>query len=413
MEGHGVYITRDGGASWSPFALAGQSINALAWAHTDWTWVGTEDGLWRLAAQDGAAQQVAGADATVMSVAATTQGRVAMGLYGGGLWLTDDGHTPSGAANWQQPEVALHAPPVVTSSDEQLFALDGDGEIAHSEDGGALWRAPQQAPPAMAYALDSVRVVTPDGAALAVVFAALESGVARWDAATGAWIAAGDDASHAAALGIALSPNFGEDHTLLALGHESSLRLSHDDGATWQSITGPWRAQSLLQARVGPDSGRSLLAISVQPAETGHFALTVWESGDQGATWEVLAGLTSGVPAILLAWPHDATESALFLATQHRVIKLFQTGDPPTLQVHQYLFEEGVRVTALATAADYDRSQVVWAATSGGLYRSVDRGVTWAPILDLPLGFPVVWLQVTASHVNAITLGGRVWRAAL
>jgi hypothetical protein len=114
-----------------------------------------------------------------------------------------------------------------------------------------------------------------------------------------------------------------------------------------------------------------------------------------------------------MAWPQDSDEHAIFLATQHRVIKLFHQGDPANLQLHQHFFDEQLRVTALSPAPDYPYSNILWAATTGGLYRSVDRGLSWGLVLDLPLDLPVVWLDVTLTHVNIITLGGRVWRAAL
>jgi hypothetical protein len=126
----------------------------------------------------------------------------------------------------------------------------------------------------------------------------------------------------------------------------------------------------------------------------------------------VLASLSSGVPAVMTAWPKDNVEEAIFLATQHRVIKLYNQGEPVTLQVHQHFFDEALSVTALASAPDYVESGILWAATTGGVYRSVDRGLSWGLMLELPLGLPVVWLEATFTHLNAITLGGRVWRSA-
>lgn len=414
MEGHGVYVSRDGGENWASFALTDQSANALACVRAGVLWVGTDDGLWRVDVGTGDAVQVTAVADTVMSLAVNGQGQMAVGLYGGGLWLTDDCDGDPQAMIWQQPEVALHAPPVVAQVGDAIYALDGDGLIAQSEDGGAQWAAMASESPEIVFALDGARVAAADGSQSSMIYAATASGLAVWDAATEAWQAVGQvPLSGDAVFSVDLSPTFGEDQTLLVTGPASELLISQDGGTSWQTSTAPWAGQSLLHAHFAPDSVNELVAITVQPTESGHFALTVWNSTDLGQQWEVLAGLTSGVPAVVVAWPHDDTEHAIFLATQHRVIKLFHAGEPPTLQVHQHFFDEALRVTALALAPDYVHSQIIWAATNDGLYRSVDRGMSWALVLDLPQALPVVWLDVTFDHINAITLGGRVWRAAL
>jgi hypothetical protein len=362
---------------------------------------------------------VAAAGEIVMSVAATTQGQVALGLYGSGLWLTDNGNGPVEAIVWQQPEVALHAPPVVMPVGDDyfaqlLFAHDADGQVARSADGGAQWTDVADKIPAVTYALSGTRHTAADGAPLTTLFAATDRGLARWDEASGNWqLDLTPSLSEGGALGVDLSPTFVDDQTVLVVGHANDLYIATDGGVTLQAVSGPWAGHSLLSARFAPMSAAEVVAVTAQPTGSGHFALAVWESHDQGQTWATLAGLTSGVPAVVMAWPHDPSERAIFLATQHRVIKLYMEGEPSTLQLHQHFFDENVRVTALAVAPDYSHKQIIWAATSEGLYRSVDRGMSWALMLDLPQGLPVVSLAVSTTHVNAITLGGRVWRAAL
>ena len=414
MEGHGVYVSHDGGENWAGFALDGQSVNSLACADADWLWAGTEDGLWRVATGRGEATLVTGAGEVVLAVAATAQGQVAIGVFGSGLWLTEDGRGAPTTIVWQKPQVALHAPPVVTSAGHELFALDADGFVARSEDGGALWLEMESANPEGVFALGGGCAHADNRAGAHVLFAATSGGVSRWDGAQGAWLDASSEAfPHGAALGVDLSPFFHDDQSLLVVTEASGVLLSQDGGATWREITGPWQGQSVLRATISPDNASEMVALSVQPTETGHFAVTVWHTVDLGERWEVLAGLSSGVPAVMMAWPSDATEHAIFLATQHRVVKLYSQIDPPTLQVHQHFFDESLRVTALSPAPDYTEQGTMWAATSGGFYRSVDRGMSWGLMLELPLGLPVVWLEVTLTHIHAITLGGRAWRATL
>jgi hypothetical protein len=288
--------------------------------------------------------------------------------------------------------------------------LDSDGFMARSQDGGAQWLAMESATTEGIFALDTGM----DESGSPSLFAATGMGLARWDRTEALWQAVAREALPGqSALAVHLSPAFVNDQTVLVVAHEGAVQLSQDGGATWQSITGPWRGQSLLRAQFGPDNPSEVMALTVQPTDAGHFAVTVWHTIDLGNRWEVLANFSSNVPAVITAWPEDAAEHAIFLATQHRVVKLYNQIDPPELQVHQHFFDERLSVTALAPTPDYAESHAIWAATTGGLYRSVDCGMSWGLIVELPLGLPLVWLEATSTHLNAITLGGRVWRASL
>ncbi|MCC6453994.1 MAG: hypothetical protein IT328_03550 [Caldilineaceae bacterium] len=410
MEAHGVYVSRDGGENWVSLGLPGQSVNSLACPRADLLWAGTEDGLWRMAAGSGEAVQVGAAGEVVLSVAASAGGQVAAGLFGGGLWLVEEEGTGSQPLVGHTPALAVHAPPVIAASGADLFALDSDGLMARSHDGGAQWSAMESATAESIFALGAGL----DGEGSPSLFAATDMGLSRWDPAQALWQEVASEVfPDQTALALALSPTFGSDQTLLVVAPGGALQLSQDGGATWRSITGPWRGQSLLRAQFAPDTPREVIALTVQPTDVGHFDVTAWHTIDLGESWEVLANFSSGVPAVMTAWPEDAQEHALFLATQHRVVKLYNQIEPPELQVHQHFFDERLSVTVLAPAPDYAESHSIWAATTGGLYRSVDCGMSWGLMAELPLGLPLIWLEVSATHLHAITLGGRVWRATL
>lgn len=412
MEGHGIYASRDGGENWEVLALAPLSVNTLACAQSDVLWAGTEDGLWRVATANGDAEQVMGAGEVVMSVAATVEGHVAVGLFGHGLWLAEDGQGDGQGIRWQKPTLALHAPPVVTAIGDDLFALDTDGMMAHSQHGGSHWSEMASASPDSVFALDGALVGEEEGGL--ALYAATGTGLSRWESNGAAWQEAAAEAfTDHTALGVDLSPAYASNRSLVVAAHDGALMLSQDGGDSWREITGPWQGQALLRAQFAPDSASEVVALTVQPNETGHFAVAVWHTIDLGKNWQVLAGLTSGVPAVMMAWPADSVEHAIFLATQHRVIKLYNQVDPPELQVHQHFFDENSRVTALSPAPDYSARHIIWAATTGGIYRSVDGGMSWGLMLGCPLGLPIIWLEVTHSHVNAMTLGGHIWRAML
>jgi photosystem II stability/assembly factor-like uncharacterized protein len=436
LEEHGIYVSRDGGENWTSLSLnrpefnqnLGHSVNTLACPQAGLLWAGTEDGLWRIETNRGEAVQVTGAGEVVLSIAATGEGQIAAGIFGSGVWLSaDDGTT------WEQPLLAVHTPPVIvavnttlhrevdTGGDialSDLFALDSDGFMAYSTDGGVQWLEMKSATPEGVFDLDGAVDATGNG----TLFVAASGGLLRlaYGGTDGeaAWQRVDAEAFAAqSALSVDLSPSFAHDQTLLVIGHLGELLLSQDGGSSWRSVTGPWQGQSLLRAHFSPDNPSEVVVLTVQPTEVGHFTVTVWHTvglGQKGEIkWEILAGLTSAVPAVMMAWPVDADEKAIFLATQHRVVKLFNEGEQGELQVHQHFFEEGVSVTALAPAPDFGVAGTIWVATTAGLYRSVDRGMSWGLIIELPLGLPLVWLEVTSTHLHGVTLGGCVWHAAL
>jgi len=109
-----------------------------------------------ISTKPGKAEQVAAAGEIVMSVAATASGQVAFGLLGNGLGLTDFGFGDPQAIAWHKPLVALHAPPLITNAGNTLIALDSDGQMASSVEGGAVWLELERPPAEEIFAIDTV-----------------------------------------------------------------------------------------------------------------------------------------------------------------------------------------------------------------------------------------------------------------
>lgn len=423
MEEHGVYWSQDGGESWLPLGLGGESVNSLAITAQGQLLAGTLNGLFvaplaELAEPTWQPLDTPG-DTIVLTVAAAGTW-VAVGTYGNGLALATL-TTGEGSARpaWQSIDAPLHAPPVIvaaTASD--WVALDSDGALAHSADGGATWTP---LPPGSDEGVFGVHGSV-DAQGNPVYFAATGDGLLRWQPGQ-AWQPLGAAALQAhPILAVELAPDFAQNGTLLVVSANGLILLSTDGGVNWRELVGPWPGQTLLQAHFAPHGGPvgELLALTTLPTPEGHFSLNLWESHDLGVNWENLAALTSGVPAALTAWPRDGQERALFLATQHRLLKIY-TPDAASadgsadgsgqadVSVAQHFFDEATRVTALAASPTYDADGMLWAATTSGLFESNDRGISWVHRADLPGAVPVVALHAQPADLRAVTLGGQVW----
>lgn len=402
LEDHGVFVSRDGGESWVPFGRAGVSVNCLAMGTDGRLWAGCGDGL-HVADAAGNWTRLTPPVEAVLSLASRGDA-LAVGAYGEGVAFSLDGGT-----SWQMPELALHAPPLLAlAGAADWMALDADGLLAHSKDGGATWRNLPALEVNGVFGIHGRQ----NAAGEPVYCAATGIGLCRWDGDAGWPLVADAPFIDHTALAVELSPTYADDTTMLVVGHGGVLMLSTDDGATWQELAIAWRGQALHQAHFKPGAVTShgLLALSVQPTESGHFAFALWQSDDLGLTWETLAGLTSGAPAVVMLAPHDGQEGAIFLATQHRVVKIFHPDGSAAHAVHQHFFASGTRVTALAASPDYAHDGVLWAATSAGLMRSAERGLTWEPVGELPDAMPLVTLLASSAELRAVSLGGQVWR---
>ena len=80
---------------------------------------------------------------------------------------------------------------------------------------------------------------------------------------------------------------------------------------------------------------------------------------------------------------------------------------------HQHFFAEDTRVTALAASPTYALDGRLWVTTSGGVFRSDDRGMTWSAAGAGPGGAPLVALVAGEASLVAVALGGQTWQATL
>lgn len=401
MEAGGVYRSQDGGRSWelAGEALAEIGVNALATVG-DQLLAGTATGLY--ASIDGGETWTPQlADLPILDLALAENGAGLAAIYQQGIVARN-----LQTRDWQSSSTGIiaHAPPqVVQGSDGLLLALDNDGEMALSENGGADWQpfsSPDISSPVTAIAHNGFGDEECFYAASMSTLYCLPLNERQWHSLLLPPLE-GDDAI----LQLAISHSAGQVTIALGTALGDVLRLDDEERA-WQKLDSPWLGMELLALFFAADeAGEILHALTAGQNANQNYEIELWRFDDQlGGGWSNLAALESESPAVLTLATHDS----IFLATQNRLIRLFVNAESGEKDVAQHFFAEGERITALAKSAN---SEELYTSTTGAIYRSNDAGGNWHEVAELPAAQPVVALlhSPDTQTLVAVTLGGSTW----
>jgi photosystem II stability/assembly factor-like uncharacterized protein len=195
---------------------------------------------------------------------------------------------------------------------------------------------------------------------------------------------------------------------------------SEDGGATWHGIyhvpvdyapSGEWNSIALDPSRenhllAGNRPGAAILE-SNDNGQSWHYRWPGFD--DQGDPRPDIAGVVTAIvfapsdPDIVYAAMADGT-CALFhdpCQPSHGVIVSTDGGT-----TWEQSMDDDVReVSVLDLAVDPGDTQIVFAATETGLYRSTDASVTWSPVTDLPDGLRVLTVAISPIDGDEVLAG--------
>ncbi len=217
-------------------------------------------------------------------------------------------------------------------------------------------------------------------------------------------------------MSLVVSPDFGEDHTLIA-GTHTGIYLSENGGNTWRSAQMPPSTSMVLSLCFSPhylsdgiilagtledgvfisdcrgerwlsqsfgllDPTAYCLAISTNFAQDGLIfagtGSTVYYSYNGGRAWRQLGFPEEAAPVLSLALEMDqAGDFTLFAGTESQ--GLFRSMDQG--QTWQALVLPAATVNALSVSQDNTH---LLAATEVGILQSGDNGETWSEVLSMP-----------------------------
>jgi hypothetical protein len=403
-EADGLLRAEDGGATWrSVPGLPGPSVTALAFGPG--IAAATNQGVF-LSDDGGVGWRPAGAlPAPVLSLAWTGAALVA-GLHKGGVARSGD-H----GATWASARVGgglftqLAVSPAF-AHDRRLFLAGPDEGVWLSADGGATWSERKEG-------LDDATLfglaISADYARDRCVYAATSAGIRRSRDGGASWQAI--PAVSEPVRAVATAPP--SDHplpTVVAALADGRLVVSDDRGQTWRSLGAPFDGAQVASLAV---SDRSVFAACKAGSEW-----VVWRWTETDGRWRRwLVEPADGTADTGLLPLAVAPDGSLFAALGARVLRpapgayAVQAGERRPLWRSASL--PAGSVTALAVSPGFARDRTVLAATSDGVFVSLDGGQSFAPSLASPgmLGLALSPGYPDDGLVYALGLGGGLWRA--
>jgi photosystem II stability/assembly factor-like uncharacterized protein/DNA-binding beta-propeller fold protein YncE len=249
-------------------------------------------------------------------------------------------------------------------------------------------------------------VVSPDFARDQTIFATTGQGLYRSRGRPWKWavlpIGSGADPIG----GLAISPNFAADRTVLIAGdyRQPGLRASLDGGDSWADIRSP-----------GPITE----SIGLKPFLTSDGSWWAWidyrglyRTADRGQTWTQLIDDQNAVAQAIAVSPDYARDGTIWISLLYGGI--YRTSDagrtwvltPPNWPA------PSIWPRALVFSPDFAADRLVFAGTDDGLYRSSDAGASWARADDGLLRTDAGTVPITALAISPAFAQDRTLLAA-
>ncbi|MFN8444009.1 MAG: hypothetical protein U0175_24725 [Caldilineaceae bacterium] len=400
MEEGGVYRSEDSGRSWqlAGEALAELGVNGLATGKDADSPVGyrllagTVAGIYA-SADGGDTWRVELAEVPILGLVLSESGAGLAALYQQGVYARQ-----SMTGEWAVSDgIIAHAPPQVVSSRQGiLFALDSDGVLALLHREGKTWQTlspPDPDAPIVAIACAAV-------ADEECVYVASLAHLYCMPLAQTDWHVLFDPPLTGEDTIVQMAVSTEEDRLRIAISSaEGSIFWLDDAQRQWQPVAHPNQSSPIVSLFFAPNE--LLYTLTAVENVQQNYDIELWSYDEE---WTNLASFESESPAVLTL----AADGALFMATQHRLIKLFTDAERHELDVEQHYFAEDTRITALSRAGE---NGTLYLATTAAIYHSLDQGITWHEFSTLPSASPVVSILPLEedSQLAVVTLGGEVW----
>ena len=413
-----VYRSADGGRRWDRVAApsAGSPVNALhvlPGSQGQALLAGTTEGIF-LSEDGGAAwQPVCPEIGAVLSLSGAQQ-MVVAGSYDSGVWQSLDG-----GRTWQSLSQGLAARGLarLLANEHSFFALGPNEGLWRSLDRGRSWDKLESLGPHLPL---STFAVTHDPAGDEVLLvSSVMSGLLRSADRGTSWqvVHEGSDV-----LALLASPLGSGDARAWAATATGEVLFSADLGETWTTLSTDAEGERALLLAASPhvaDDRTLFLGTASEVGWRKQPTIHIWRSADEGRTWhKILDQHTAAtwLDAVLPPAPGRKPYDGAYFATDTQCLRPLHAGRD--VWVGTQVTPEGPNILSLALDGDPGRGGVLYAATSGGIFRSQDGGRTWQLMDSGTNAGSYVSLALGPGErdgraLYALELGGSLWRLSL
>jgi photosystem II stability/assembly factor-like uncharacterized protein len=332
-----------------------------------------------------------GAYVRSLAIAPTATPTIYAGTNGGGVYKTLAGSGTWSTVNTGLTNRTVTALTVDPLSSSTLYAGSAGNGVFKTANGGTAWAA-------TGLISDTVNAI--DIKAGTIYAGTSAGGVYRSNNGGGLWAQVNNGLTNLHVTSIAMSPGFATDTTAFAGTIGGGVFKTTDDGANWTAVNTNLTDLQVTALVASPDF------VADNTIYAGTTTGGVFKSSNAGTTWAAVnTGLPAGAAILSLTIDHT-NANTLFAATSAGIYISLNGGgqwDPPATTAPGNSFTTSL---AMATSAS------IYAGTGGGVYLSSDSGATWSAINS---GITAVEVKATVispdnqSKIIAATSGGGIY----